>query len=438
MWRVVGCCLGLVLAPVAEASRYIVHFVDGGSAQVAASSLQVTGRRAKREAAHAPRVVRAVASGGLLMELPDGNPAHLARLDGVVGVEVDGWVTPAALPDPLWTRQWYLHEAQAGIEVEGAWHHTRGEGAVVAVLDTGVIPHAEFDGQLLPGYDFISDPEVARDDDGRDADPTDEGDWHDAGDCDAFLDQASSWHGTHVTGLVVAREGNQLGTVGVAPQARVLPVRVLGRCGGRLSDLADAIVWASGGEVRGVPPLERPVDVINLSLGMPGACGPTLRSAIAAARARGTVVVAAAGNDGAAASAYNPANCPGVVTVGAADRQGAAAWYSNHGGTITLVAPGGSLGALPADNLVSTLDQGSRGRFRGVFGYRAGTSMAAPLVSGVVALMRAADPRITVDAVARQLSDNARPMPGRCPRGCGAGLLDAASTLDAVVEDAGG
>jgi serine protease len=430
-----------VFATGEPVKRYIVHFDHTVSAQAA----DVTVARAMalrsapiRRVRHdvSTRHVRSLAAGGELFNLSAAEADVLASSRGVIAVEEDAIVTlaSAGIVDPLWRRQWYMHDAKVGIDAPVAWTYTRGEGAVVAVLDTGVTPHPEFDGQLLPGYDFIADAQVARDGDGRDANPADEGDWIQPGDCGSAGSSPSSWHGTHVTGIIAARAGNTPGIVGVAPAAKVVPVRVLGRCGGRTSDIADAIVWASGGEVAGVP-ARPPVDVINLSLRVPGACGMAMRDAIAQARSRGTVVVAAAGNDSMKASGVSPANCPGVISVAALARDGGMAWYSNYGEGVTVAAPGGSMGRAGVDDIVSAVDGGARARERPIFKYYAGTSMAAPQVSGLVALMRSADARISVDDITKQLVDNARPLPGPCPKGCGAGLIDAGATVDAVIED---
>ncbi|UPG95633.1 S8 family serine peptidase [Luteibacter aegosomatissinici] len=430
-------CLLLTLAMLvtvpASATQFIVRFADSASAAAARQSDEPTTRHKRAIDAGQPRHIATLATGADVFDIEDGNPAHFARLPGIVSVEEDRIIRPAALPDPLYSRQWSLHDPKAGIDAEVAWKYTRGEGAVIAVLDTGSTPHPDLDGQLLPGYDFISDEARARDGDGRDADPTDEGDWEDPGDCGRRIGARSSWHGTHVMALAGARRGNRLGIVGVAPEAKIIPVRVLGHCGGRLSDMIDALSWASGGEVRGVPALLRRPDVINLSLSTAGACGEALADALAQARARGVAVVVAAGNEGVAAAAFAPANCPGVITVAGLDRHASLAWYSNHGDSVTLAAPGGSLSGLRTDDLISAIDQGSRTHWRGVFGYMAGTSMAAPLVSGVVALMRSADPALDVAALTRHLVDNARP--ARCPHTCGAGMLDAGATLDAVAEE---
>lgn len=411
--------------------RFIVHFDSDRAATAAMTPSLARASSASDDVRH----IRSLAVGGEVFEVRDGDATRLASLPGVVDIEEDRIVMPAALRPSLWHRQWYMHDPRVGIDAEVAWRRTRGAGAVVAVLDSGVTPHPQLDGQLLPGYDFVSEAASARDGDGRDADPNDEGDWYEAGECGSRKAASSSWHGTHVAGIIAAVSRDGRGTLGVAPEAKVVPVRVMGRCGGRMSDVADAILWASGGELPGVPPLARRADAINLSLGAPGACGRALGEAIAQARARGTAVIAAAGNDGIRASAGSPSNCPGVVSVAALARDGSMAWYSNHGDSVTVAAPGGSLGTFGVDDILSTVDAGKRTRERPILAYYAGTSMAAPQVAGLVALMRSADPAIDVDAITRQLIDNARPIPGPCPKGCGAGLIDAGATVDAVVED---
>ncbi|APG04670.1 hypothetical protein BJI69_12680 [Luteibacter rhizovicinus DSM 16549] len=437
---VVALCLSVstpVVASDGTTTRYIVHFEDVlVEKAMADEAAPATMSRPSPSPSPSPSWHRGrLATGGEVMELTAAEADAVAASAGVVAVEEDRMVTPAGgIVDSLWRRQWYMHDPKVGIDATVAWVDTRGDGAVVAVLDTGITAHPEFDGQLLPGYDFITDAQGARDGDARDADPTDEGDWTEPGDCGSSRSEPSTWHGTHVAGIVVARAGNVQGIVGVAPEAKLVPVRVMGHCGGRLSDVADAIVWASGGEVAGIPS-RPPVDVINLSLRLHGACGVAMRRAIEQARSRGTAVVAAAGNDSILASTVSPANCPGVISVAALNRDGGMAWYSNYGDGVTVAAPGGSLGQFGSDDIVSSVDAGARTRQRPIFKYYAGTSMAAPQVAGLVALMRSADPLIGVDEITTQLVDNARPLPGPCPKGCGAGLIDAGATVDAVVED---
>lgn len=164
-----------------------------------------------------------------------------------------------------------------------AWDVSSGEGVVVAVLDTGYTDHPDLVGNVVPGYDFISYygqttdeglyPDVAGDGDGRDADAHDPGDWTDSS-MNAWCGRvsSSSWHGTHVAGTVAAVANNAQDIAGLAYGAKVQPVRVLGHCGGVTSDIADGIIWASGGHVEGVPDNENPAEVLNLSLGGAGSC----------------------------------------------------------------------------------------------------------------------------------------------------------------------
>src|SRR5439155_26204113 len=163
---------------------------------------------------------------------------------------------------------------------EGAWDTTSGAGVTVAVLDTGITPHSDLTGNVIAGYDFISDPPTARDGDGRDPNPNDEGDWFNAGECGSTTPETSSWHGTHVAGTIGALTDNGVGVAGIARNARIEPVRVLGKCGGFTSDIADAITWASGGRVSRVPRNPNPAKVINMSLGGSGACGRTFQRPI--------------------------------------------------------------------------------------------------------------------------------------------------------------
>ena len=203
--------------------------------------------------------------------------------------------------DPRYNEQWNLFESTAGINAPAAWDRSTGSGVVVAVLDTGYRPHGDLNANILQGYDFISDTFTANDGNGRDTDARDPGDWQDPADCgphDPFDPVPSSWHGTHVAGIIAARANNARGVAGVAYNARVVPVRVLGKCGGATSDVADAILWAAGVPVQGTPANANPAKVINISFGSPGGCGTTLQSAVNSARSMGVSIIAGAGNDG--------------------------------------------------------------------------------------------------------------------------------------------
>jgi len=337
----------------------------------------------------------------------------------------------AVLNDPMYSQQWDFYEATAGLNLPAAWDKSTGAGVNVAVIDTGYRPHADLSGQILPGYDFITSAAIAGDGDGRDSDASDPGDNTYAGQCGTGVpaqDEASSWHGTHVAGTIAAKTNNGVGIAGVAYGAKVLPVRVLGKCGGYTSDIADAIVWASGGAVSGAPANPNKARVLNLSLGGSGACDTTTQNAINSARSRGAVVVVAAGNSNADASGTSPANCAGVIAVAAVGRSGGKASYSNYGATVDVAAPGGDSSA----GILSTLNAGTTTPAGDTYAYYMGTSMATPHVAGVAALMLAANPNLTPDDVEAKLKSTARAFPAACS-GCGAGIVDAAAAVNAVL-----
>ncbi|RJQ78088.1 MAG: peptidase S8 [Desulfobacteraceae bacterium] len=299
--------------------------------------------------------------------------------------------------DPLFPFQWH-HEL---INLPQAWDLTTGhESVIVAVIDTGVLPgHPDLQGKLVSGYDFISDPVNAADGDGIDDDPTDPGD--DPG--------ASSFHGTHVAGIVAAAFDNGIGVAGAGGHTRIMPVRVLGRDGGTDADIARAVRWAAGldtpnGDGTELPGASPRADIINMSLGGEGVLDQdvdVLALAVAAARDAGVIVIAAAGNNASSVPLY-PAAYASVVAVGAVDAAGRRAAYSNFGFFIDVAAPGGVLNAdlQPdgyADGVLSTLGSDAGGGVDYSYSYYQGTSMAAPHVAGVAALMKAARIGLTPD-----------------------------------------
>lgn len=337
--------------------------------------------------------------------------------------------------------QWHYHEAAGGLNAAAAWSQFSGfEGPVyVAVLDTGKTNHEDLSGNLVAGYDMINDPFVSNDGNGRDNDPSDPGDAEAANECytgSAAYD--SSWHGTHVAGTIAAATNNSIGVAGVTYNlAKIVPVRVLGKCGGYLSDIADGIRWAAGITVDGQTN-QNPAQVINMSLGGSGRCSSTYQNAINAAVLAGTTVVVSAGNADTNARRSQPANCKNVVTVASTGRTGGKAYYSNYGSVVDLAAPGGELFLDDNDELVtdagvlSTLNTGSTGPEEDTYAWYQGTSMAAPHVSGVAALMYLKNNSASAAEIEATLKSTARAFPATCS-GCGAGIVDAGAAIAASV-----
>jgi serine protease len=295
---------------------------------------------------------------------------------------------PMLLPDD---RRFPLQWHYPLLVLPQAWDLTSGAGVTVAVLDTGVwLNHPDLQGQLQPGYDFISDPANAGDGDGIDADPNDPG--------DAALFGTSSFHGTHISGTIAAATNNTLGVAGVAFGAQVIPLRVLGNRGGTDYDIEQAVRYAAAlpNDSNITPP--QPADVINLSLGGPG-FSEASQSVYRAARNAGTIIVAAAGN-GATATPFYPASYDGVISVGAVAIDKTLAPYSNTGPTLDVTAPGGNTardtnGDGNPDGILSTAVSDANGIITPGFQFFQGTSMAAGHMSGVAALMRAVNPMLT-------------------------------------------
>lgn len=325
--------------------------------------------------------------------------------------------------DTLYPQQWNLHDAK-GISTPEAWATTQGSGVTVAVIDSGIVKHPDLDANVLPGYDFITEPSIARDGNGRDADPTDQGNWEEAGVCAADSEASeSNWHGTHVAGSIAAIMNNKRGIAGVAPNAKILPLRALGMCGGYDSDIADAMVWAAGGTVEGVPANTHPAQIINLSLGGEGTCPATYSKAIAEVNKRGAILVVAAGNDNQDTSKIAPANCGGSIVVGSTNQKGQRSDFSNYGKIVDVSAPG--------DGIMSTVDLGTTVSTGAGYTEYDGTSMAAPQVAGIIALMKSVDPSLTADRAKQVLKQSAKPL--TCDvNACGAGIANAASALEVL------
>ncbi len=423
---------------LATTDRLIVKYRGGGTTVMSARSrsaftvagnrqgVQVSALRRMHNGSQVMQISRRMNRdelGNLIQSLRSGDSS-------IEYAEPDRILHPMYVPnDVLYPQQWALSDAIGGIGAPNAWNQSTGTGVTIAVIDTGVRPHADLAARLLPGYDFITSPTVAADGGGRDADPTDPGDWAAAGACGTgSAARNSSWHGTHVAGLAAASGGNGIGVTGVAFGARILPLRALGRCGGYTSDIADAIVWAAGGTVSGLPQNPNPAKVINLSLGGNGACDITSQNAVNAARAKGASVIVAAGNSNTNASGSSPANCSGVITVASTSKAGGKASYSNFGANVSVAAPGGDSGAA----MLSTLNAGTKTPGADSYASIMGTSMATPVVSGVAALMLSVNPALTPDQIESLLKSSARAFPATCS-GCGAGIVDANAAVSAAL-----
>ncbi len=370
-------------------------------------------------------------------------------------------IVPANL-DPMLSMQWYLN-SDYGINANAAWNVTKGSpSVVVAVIDTGITEHPDLDANVVTGYDFISSPASARDGNGRDGDPSDSGDW------DSNSGQPSSWHGTHVAGIIAA-VSNEIGISGVAPNVKISPVRVLGANGGTEGDIAAGINWAIGVPIAGVPTNQYPAKVVNLSIGSANYSSCTSNSptqlAIDESKKRNVTLVTAAGNEHHLASNSYPGNCYGNITIGATGYSGDLAYYSNFSyydnqqGVfigVDISAPGGddkdSSGVPAGGEIWSTLNDGKTGPGNPTYGKEEGTSMASPIAAGVVALMYSVRPSLTDDQVWNILSSTAKPFESsssctsemasvKLKDGttvntgmCGVGIIDAGAAVAAVVK----
>ena len=363
--------------------------------------------------------------------LPDTTYTVEVFATNELGISSSNATVPAN--DLYFPLQWYLN-GKNGVSMPTAWKYSKGDGyKVVAVIDTGIRAHQQIDKALtrnadgsIYGYDFVSELANAADGDGEDSNPNDEGD----------SSGGNSFHGTHVAGIIAA-EHDFLGTAGIAPNVKLLPIRALGKDGGTISDLVKAVNWAAGVKIAGIPQNKFPVSVINLSLGAKEvvSCTGGYASIFDAAIAKGITVIAAAGNESRASLSF-PGNCNGVITVVATQALGDRATYSNFGSGTLLSAPGGEF------NIGSTESPDSRGGIISSWvdsanlpSYRLseGTSMATPVVSGIVALMYSMQPNITPARVRAILQDSVRPFAptSNCAiiGGCGAGIINAQLAL---------
>jgi len=396
-----------------------------------------------------------------------------------------------ALPSGPSVGQWYLKtpstvpgEVVSSINAPAAWDINTGHSSIiVAVLDTGIRKdHPELAGQIVGGYDMVGlnssssqATATANDGDGADADASDPGDWVSQADinggtlgsaCDATDIGNSSWHGTRVAGLIAATANNNVGMAGVAWGVKILPVRVLGKCGGYDSDIIAAMKWSDGISVPGLPANPNVAKVLNMSLGGSGSCGSTgtgglYRDAINQVTARGASIVVAAGNSEGLAVGL-PGNCPGVITVTGLRHVGSKVGFSSIGPEVSIAAPGGNCVNLSGACLYpmfSTTNSGTTTPVVGDASYTnngasVGTSFSTPVVAGTVALMLSVRPSMTPAEVLSALRSTARPFVSSggtagipqctaptataqdecyCTTStCGAGMLDAGAALAAA------
>lgn len=391
--------------------------------------------------------------------------------------------------DPLYGNQWYFGSVEpAATRSEQAWDITTGSAnTVVAVLDTGIrYEHPDLtnlpadndpaNDRFLPGYDFISDARIGNDSDGRDADPTDPGDWIDATDrASAFFAnctaRSSSWHGTRVSSIVGANTNGGGDMAGATWSTKILPVRVLGKCGNLDSDIIDGMRWAAGLPVDGVPANPNPANIINMSLGGDDDCNAAYQSAVDEITGRGTLIVASVGNDGIPPG--TPSNCTGVLGVGGIRHIGTKIGFSNLGAGTDISAPGGNCvnngppftDAAPCVYPVqAAIDTGTTvplapGYTNKVTNPNFGTSFSAPLVAGAAALMHSVNPQLTPDQFTTLLMESAMPFPTSSPTTnticrvptnfvqgnecicttvtCGAGMLNTAAAVTAALKPFG-
>jgi serine protease len=435
------------LADAQPYSDLIVYMVEGRNQEI---DVYQAMDRAAALSGNNIEVVRPVSTGGYVVKIraKSGEKNVAASVDdattlavmealsrdaNVQYVEPDALMQIALSPnDTNYGSQWHYFESTGGLNLPTAWDSATGTGVTVAVLDTGITSHSDLNANVVAGYDFISDATSARDGSGRDSNPADQGDWT-TGECGPSSN--SSWHGTHVAGTIAAVSNNAKGVAGVAFNAKISPVRVLGKCGGSLSDIADAITWASGGSVSGIPANSNVSKVINMSLGGGGSCGTTYQNAINGAVGRGTVVVVAAGNSATDVSTARPANCSNVVVVAASNRSGGRASYSNFGSLVDVAAPGGQTN-VSGNGVLSTLNSGRTTPSSESYAYYQGTSMATPHVAGVAALILSKGSKTPAE-IETLLKNNARSFPASCS-GCGTGIVDATRTIAALSGGGGG
>ena len=396
--------------------------------ETTAGDVQSLAQRSSVALSHSRRIT----TGLHLMQITtqgESAEAVMARLradPAVESVDVDQWRYPhATMPnDPLFANQWYEQNNQpSAIDAITAWDTTTGRtDIVIADLDTGIrFDHPDLSAKLLKGYDFITDPAVANDGDGRDADASDPGDWVTSADVATTKFKNctvsdSSWHGTRTAGILAASANNSTGIAGISWGAQILPVRVLGKCGGTDSDILDGMRWAAGLHVDGVPDNTHPAQIINMSLGGTGACPSAEQIVINEVLAVGVLVVVSAGNEGGPEDA--PANCVGVAGIAGLRNVGTKVGFSSLGPEIALSAPAGNCVNTSGTCVYPINTTSNAGTTTPTInGYTdqlnpsLGTSFSAPIVSGIAALMVSANSNLTAPQLIARLKEGSRTFP---------------------------
>ena len=404
---------------------------DRISALMARTGLKLRTARPITELLHGIRVEPAVVGE------PIAATVERLRADPEVEyAEAEQWRYPHATPnDPVFSQQWYMQASSAStpsaVDAVTAWDTTKGStGLVIADLDTGVrfehpdLQWAGSGGRLLPGYTFISDTLVANDGDARDADASDPGDWVVQADlskpeCNGGTTANSSWHGTRVSGILGALSNNGVGIAGMTWSAWLLPVRVLGKCGGTDLDIIAGMLWAAGISVSGVPDNPYPARIENMSLGATGGCPQVYVDTISQlAAAKGVLVVVSAGNEGGPVD--SPANCPGVAGVAGLRHAGTKVGFSSLGPQIALSAPAGNCvnttGGPCLYPITTTFNSGTTTPGANTYTDQVntpnlGTSFSAPIVSGIAGLMLAVNGTLTPAQLIARMKEGSLPFP---------------------------
>jgi serine protease len=341
----------------------------------------------------------------------------------VLYAELDQRRYAQATPDdPLFTSQWYLQDSEAAaVDAVDAWTMTTGsDGVVIAELDSGVLfNHPDLrsatGNRLLSGYDMISNVQVGNSGKGRNPDASDPGDWVTEQDTKTALFSDctvsnSTWHGTRVAGILGALTNNSSGIAGLNWSGWILPVRVLGKCGGYDSDILSGMAWAAGLPVSGLPNNPYPARIINMSLGATGSCPQSYQDTIDRLSAIGVLVVVSAGNEGGPVDA--PANCNGVAAVAGLRQVGTKVGYSSLGPQIALSAPAGNCVNTGANepclfSIETTSNSGTTvpatNTYTDEYHFNVGTSFSAPIVAGIAGLMLAVNGNLSASQLIERL-----------------------------------